>query len=41
LKLNDTNQLMVNATDVNIWFVSIDTVKKNTEALVGNSKRLV
>jgi len=38
LKLNDTHQLLVYADDVNILGGSVDTVKKNAEALVAATK---
>ena len=34
LKLNGTHQFLVYADDVNILGGSVDTIKKNTEALV-------
>jgi len=38
LKLNDTNQLLVCADDVNILSGSLRIIKKNTESLVVASK---
>ena len=38
LKLNGAHQLLVYADGVNIWGGSVHTVKKNTEALVVDSK---
>jgi hypothetical protein len=39
-KLNGTNQLLVNADDVNIVGGSIHTVKENAEALLVDSKEI-
>jgi hypothetical protein len=41
LKLNDTHQLVVYADDVNILGGSVRAIKKNTEASVVASNRLV
>jgi hypothetical protein len=38
LILNVTHDLLVNADDVNLLGDKIDTIKKNTEALIDNSK---
>ena len=38
MKLNDTHQLLVYADDVNILGGSVNTIKKNTVALVVASK---
>jgi len=38
LKLNSTHQLMAYADDLNILGGSVDTVKKNAEALVAATK---
>jgi hypothetical protein len=40
LKLNGTHQLLVYADAVNILGGSVDTVKKNAEALVVDSKEI-
>ena len=40
LKLNGTQQLLAYANDVNIVGGSVDTVKKNAEALVAATKEI-
>ena len=40
LKLNDTHQLLAYADDVNVLGGSVDTVKKNAEALVAANKEI-
>ena len=40
LKLNGTHQLLAYADDVNILGGSVDTVKKNPEALVAANKKI-
>jgi hypothetical protein len=38
LKLNGTHQLLAQADDVNLLGDSIDTIKKNTKALIDASR---
>jgi hypothetical protein len=40
LKLNGTHQLLVYADDVNLLGDNINSVKKNTETLIGDSKEV-
>jgi hypothetical protein len=40
LKLNGTHQLPVYADDVNLLEDNIDTIKKNTESLIGADKEV-
>jgi len=40
LKLNGTHQLLAYADDVNVFGGSVDTVKKNAEALVAATKEI-
>jgi hypothetical protein len=40
LKLNGAHQLLVYAADVNLPEENIDTVKKNAETLIGDSKKV-
>jgi hypothetical protein len=39
-KLNGTHQLLVFADDMNLLGDNIDTMKKNTETLIGGSKEV-
>jgi hypothetical protein len=40
LKLNGTHQLLAYADDVNLLGDNIDTIKKNTETLIGDSEEV-
>jgi hypothetical protein len=40
LKLSGTHQLLAYADDVNLLEDNIDTIKKNTETLIGASKKV-
>jgi hypothetical protein len=40
LKLNGTHQILANSDDVNLLGDNIDTIKKNTEALIDASKEV-
>jgi hypothetical protein len=40
LKLKRSHQLLVYADDVNLLGDNIDTIKKNTETLIGASKKV-
>jgi hypothetical protein len=40
LKLNEIHQLLAYADDVNLLGDNIDTIKKNTETLIGASKEV-
>jgi hypothetical protein len=40
LKLNGTHQLLIYVDDVNLLGDNIDTIKKNTQSLIGASKEV-
>jgi hypothetical protein len=40
LKLNGTHQLLVYADDVNLLGDNLDTIKRNTQTLIGATKKL-
>jgi hypothetical protein len=41
LKLNGTHQLLICANDIDLMGDSMDTIKKNTEAITDTSRELV